>query len=64
MIGLILSLQAYAATISAAIGTNDALYTAVQSASGDTLILQRGMYQECVNTLAKTWFSVGKMALR
>ena len=46
MIGLILSLQAHAATVSIQpSGTNDALYTAVRKASsGDTLVLQRGMY--------------------
>ena len=55
MIGLVLSLQAYAATISIQpSGTNDALYTAIRKAvSGDTLVLRRGMYQECVDTLGK-----------
>ena len=57
MIGLLwsLSLQVYAATSSIRpSGTNDALYTAIrQSTSGDTLVLQRGLYQECVDTLGK-----------
>ena len=35
-------------------GTNDALYSAIRSSSsGDTIVLQKGLYQECVNTLGK-----------
>ncbi len=35
-------------------GTNDALFSAIQSAkSGDSIVLQQGSYQECVNTLGK-----------
>ncbi len=35
-------------------GTNDALFSAIQSAnSGDSIVLRQGSYQECVNTLGK-----------
>ena len=42
-------------------GTNDALYSAIRSAnSGDTIILQNGLYQECVSTLGKDLYFRGQ----